>query len=328
MRHFPFTSLFIAVLMLVAIASCKPSLPSDVLSSGKMEDILYDYHLAVAMMQNDVEENGKSSDNMITYRAAILKKHGVTPAEFDSSMVYYMRHTELLHDVYKNLADRLNDETTALGGERNGEDSFGNLSSVGDTANIWRSSTSMVFMPLPTFDHESFTFEADTAFHKGDSFMLDFNAEFIYQDGMRDGVAVLAIQFKNDSVASQMIRIQNKQHYSLTIADRDSLGIKRVKGYFLLNKGNFTSDNSQTTLKLMFIQNIKLVRMHPQKKKEEKEKKDSVVTNRPLTGAPKPLDASNKNDAPAKLEPEAAAPPPPNKVMKMENRKAEPLKVR
>lgn len=328
MRHFSFTSIFVVVLMFLAIVSCKPSLPGDILSSGKMEDILYDYHLAVAMMQNDIEENGKSNDNMLTYRAAILKKHGVTSAEFDSSMVYYMRHTELLHDVYKNLADRLNDETTALGGDRNGADSFGNLSAVGDTANIWRSSTSMVFMPLPSFDHESFTFESDTTFHKGDSFMLDFNAEFIYQDGMRDGVAVLAIQFKNDSVASQMIRIQNKQHYSLTVADQDSLGIKRVKGYFLLNKGNFSSDNSQTTLKLMFIQNVKLVRMHPQKKKEDKEKKDSVEAKRPATSAPKQLDSSSKDAAAAKTEPAAAAPPPPNKIMQVDNRNAEPLKVR
>lgn len=327
MRRFSFTSLFVALLMM-SIASCKPSLPSDILSSDKMEDILYDYHLAVAMMQNDVEENGKSNDNMITYRAAILKKHGVISAEFDSSMVYYMRHTELLHDVYKNLSDRLNDETMALGGERNSENTFGNLSSMGDTANIWRSSTSMIFMPLNTFDHESFILDADTTFHKGDSFMLDFNAEFIYQDGMRDGVAVLAIQFKNDSVASQMIRIQNKQHYSLTVADRDSLGIKRVKGYFLLNKGNFSSDNSQTTLKLMFIQNIKLVRMHPQKKKEEKEKNDSVETKRAVTGVPKSSETLDKENTAPDVESDAAPLPPPTKIMKMDNRNAQPLKVR
>jgi hypothetical protein len=37
----------IAVLCLVAVlASCKPPLPDGVLSEGKMERVLYDFHLA------------------------------------------------------------------------------------------------------------------------------------------------------------------------------------------------------------------------------------------------------------------------------------------
>ena len=75
-----------------AFASCKPSLPRDVLSKGKMTDILFDYHIALAMAQN---EDGGSEKNSLAYREAVLKKHDVTSADFDSSMVYYMRHTEL-----------------------------------------------------------------------------------------------------------------------------------------------------------------------------------------------------------------------------------------
>ena len=90
-----------------AFASCKPSLPRDVLSKGKMTDILFDYHIALAMAQS---EDGGSEKNSLAYREAVLKKHDVTSADFDSSMVYYMRHTELLHDVYKDLAERLDKE--------------------------------------------------------------------------------------------------------------------------------------------------------------------------------------------------------------------------
>ncbi len=32
--------------------------------------------------------------------------------------------------------------------------------------------------------------------------MLDFDSQFIYQDGIRDGLALLAVQFGNDSIAS------------------------------------------------------------------------------------------------------------------------------
>ena len=245
------------------VSSCKPSLPSGVLSKGKMTDILYDYHLALAMAHMD--DNGDKGQSL-AYREAVLRKHDVTSAEFDSSMVYYMRHTELLEDVYKDLTDRYNNEITAMGGSAKEGGEFANLSATGDTANVWNLATSMVFMPVQPFNSTSFDIKVDSTFHKGDRLMLDFDAQFIYQDGMRNGVAMLAVQFGNDSIAQRTIVIQSTQHYSVELSDADSLGIKSVKGYFMLmNDDNGTGVSSQTTLKLMFLEHIKLIRMHPQK---------------------------------------------------------------
>lgn len=249
--------------LLFCVSSCKPSLPSGVLSKGKMTDILYDYHLALAMAHMD--DNGDKGQSL-AYREAVLRKHDVTSAEFDSSMVYYMRHTELLEDVYKDLTDRYNNEITAMGGSAKEGGEFANLSATGDTANVWNLAASMVFMPVKPFNSTSFDIKVDSTFHKGDRLMLDFDAQFIYQDGMRNGVAMLAVQFGNDSIAQRTIMIQNTQHYSVELSDDDSLGIKSVKGYFMLmNDDNGTDVSSQTTLKLMFLEHIKLIRMHPQK---------------------------------------------------------------
>lgn len=249
--------------LLFCVSSCKPSLPSGVLSKGKMTDILYDYHLALAMAHMD--DNGDKGQSL-AYREAVLRKHDVTPAEFDSSMVYYMRHTELLEDVYKDLTDRYNNEITAMGGSAKEGGEFANLSATGDTANVWNLAASMVFMPVKPFNSTSFNIKVDSTFHKGDRLMLDFDAQFIYQDGMRNGVAMLAVQFGNDSIAQRTIMIQSTQHYSVELSDDDSLGIKSVKGYFMLmNDDNGTGVSSQTTLKLMFLEHIKLIRMHPQK---------------------------------------------------------------
>lgn len=249
--------------LLFCVSSCKPSLPSGVLSKGKMTDILYDYHLALAMAHMD--DNGDKGQSL-AYREAVLRKHDVTSAEFDSSMVYYMRHTELLEDVYKDLTDRYNNEITAMGGSAKEGGEFANLSATGDTANVWNLATSMVFMPVKPFNSTSFDIKVDSTFHKGDRLMLDFDAQFIYQDGMRNGVAMLAVQFGNDSIAQRTIMIQSTQHYSVELSDADSLGIKSVKGYIMLmNDDNGTGVSSQTTLKLMFLEHIKLIRMHPQK---------------------------------------------------------------
>ena len=249
--------------LLFCVSSCKPSLPGGILSKGKMTDILYDYHLALAMAHmDDSGDKGQS----LAYREAVLRKHDVTSAEFDSSMVYYMRHTELLEDVYKDLTDRYNNEITAMGGSAKEGGEFANLSATGDTANVWNLAASMVFMPVKPFNSTSFDIKVDSTFHKGDRLMLDFDAQFIYQDGMRNGVAMLAVQFGNDSIAQRTIMIQSTQHYSVELSDDDSLGIKSVKGYFMLmNDDNGTGVSSQTTLKLMFLEHIKLIRMHPLK---------------------------------------------------------------
>lgn len=293
-KSFIYLCFLICIVCLVEMmASCKPSLPGDVLSKGEMTDILYDYHLALSMAHN---KDGGDKGESLTYREAVLRKHDVTSAEFDSSMVYYMRHTELLKDVYKDLADRLGKETESLGGSGNAGGTLVTLSANGDTANVWKYASSMVFTPIQPYNEFSFKLEADTAFRKCDCFMLDFDSQFIYQDGIRDGIALLAVEFANDSVAQSIVHISGSQHYSLQVKDSENLGIKKVKGYFMLSNGGFaTSESSETTLKLMFLDHIRLIRMHA--KKEDKSKnaasKDSIKVDSmksiPRNNAERPL---------------------------------------
>lgn len=259
-----FIGVLMAICSLACLQSCKPSTPSQYLSEGKMEDILYDIHLAEAM--SNVSATGADTAIMLSYREAVLKKHEVTSAEFDSSMVYYMRHTKLLHDIYVRLGDRLTAEAQSLGADVNELNRYGAVE-MGDTANVWNGPGSLVFSANAPFNYSAFEVPVDSGFHKGDKLMLEFNSQFLFQDGMRDGIAVLAVTFKNDSVYANNLHVSSSQRYSLQVEDRDSLGIKSVKGYFLLNPGDYNSGNSSlTTLKMMFIQNIKLIRLHPQKK--------------------------------------------------------------
>lgn len=312
--------------------ACKPSTPGDVLSSGKMEDILYDYHLAIAMADNDEENRGVNS---ILYKEAVFRKYDITEAEFDSSMVYYMRHTEQLHKIYNNLTERFNAEAVRLGANVSDMNRFGELSSKGDTMNIWNGARSLVFFTSKPLNCYNFEIKADSSYHKGDCIMLDFDSQFIYQDGMRDALAVLAIQFSNDSVGAQLVHVQNSQHYSLQVQDNDTLGIKAVKGYFLLNRGDFSSEESSslTTLKLMFLENIRMIRMHqkpvaspdPLSKPNsttsdslhKNRKADSTVAVEPIDAKPlnpQPIPQAGKPLRPIAVDEKMKVMPPPNKL--------------
>ena len=84
-----FLAFCVMALILSIAVSCKPSVPSTFISPDDMEDLLYDYHLADALAG---QAKGDYAENVIAYRAAVLKKYGVSQEKFDTSMVYYMRH--------------------------------------------------------------------------------------------------------------------------------------------------------------------------------------------------------------------------------------------
>ena len=162
--------------VLLTLAACKPSVPDRYIQPEEMEEILYDYHLAGAMSTNAMMPGG---DQEYAYRLAALQKHGVTQAAFDSSMVYYMSNTQLLRGIYERLSKRLEAEEVALGGTAT---QYAHLSSTGDTANIWTAERSLVLTNRLPYNLCSFELKADTAFHRGDRLMLDFDTQFIFQD--------------------------------------------------------------------------------------------------------------------------------------------------
>lgn len=248
------------------LMGCKPKVPKGVIQPGKMEKILYDYHLAEGMAYATGDYTNSEQKRM-EYRKAVFEKHNVTQAEFDSALVYYYRHADKLHDIYVNVSKRLEDESVALGAHPNQETTgqFGNLTTVGDTALIWNEVSSAVLMPYPPFNVVSFSTKADSAFHKGDKVLLNFDTHFIFQEGSKDAVAYLAIVFSNDSVATQVLHLYSDSHYSLQLPDANNVGIKEVKGFVGLMKGQ---NNDSETLKLLSLSNIIVIRMRETKKEQ------------------------------------------------------------
>ena len=221
-----------------------------------MEKILYDYHLADAMPQ---QAEGGYEKNAFEYRAAVLKKYNVSQGEFDSSMVYYMRHTVELHTMYQHISDRMQEEANKLGAS-----SSSGITAAGDSADVWNGERSLALIPNEPYNLYSFNLTPDTTFHKGDKLLLNFKSDFIFQDGMRDGVVVLSVVLGNDSVTSNVSHISSPTPMSLMISDNDSLGIKKIRGFFMLSK-SMDANTSSTTLKLMSIHDIQLIRIHPAK---------------------------------------------------------------
>lgn len=239
-----------------ALMSCKPSIPSEYLSKDDLADILYEYHIAEQLFN---QQRGDSL-TLVSYRANILKKHGVTDDEFQATMRYYTRHTKLLHDVYEALSDRIDKEIVAQGGSSSSLGAFTAGAAGSDTASIWNRDRCFVLAPFALSNTYGFDIEADSAFHKGDRIMLDCDIHFMYQEGMHDAMLMMSVQYSNDSINCQTTRMTSSSHYSMMVEDNGRLGIKRIRGFFYLT--NDINNRLSTAMRFAVLTNIRMLRMH------------------------------------------------------------------
>lgn len=311
--------------ILLLIVGCKPTVPSSYIQPDDMEDILYDYHLAVSMGQND----GASDVQKKAWQLAVLKKHGVDEKEFNRSMLYYMRHTERMHDIYENLAERFGEEARALGASDAELGQYGTIASRGDTADVWTGRKTLMLNPYAPYNKYTFNLKVDTAYHKGDRLVLSFDSQFILQDGMRNLVVGLVVTFANDSTVQQVHPVSGDMRETLMVEDHDSIGIKAVRGFFLLGRSN---PAPTTTLTLFFAENIKLMRIHAQNRKPLEGDSNPMNPNTPIRtvgGNPAPdhrIEGAPSPTPPSPQPPTPSPPAPPEQNARPANPAAQPMK--
>lgn len=248
-------SILFVLTVVIFVSSCKPQVPSKYLQPDEMEDILFDYHIAMGM----ISDKDTCDFQKRLYEISVLKSHGVSEADFDSSLVYYTRHADRFQAIYENLSKRLSDEAVSLGASASDVGNFGSAANTNDTANIWKETASYVLTTEAPYNVESFALQADTAYHKGDKFIFSFDTQFIFQDGYKDGIAMMAVRFSNDSVATRVVHISESSHYDVVVSDDDRLGVKEIRGFICLQN---PPNSSSTTMRLMFVSNIRLIKCH------------------------------------------------------------------
>ena len=196
---------YIFVMML--ILACTPTVPDEYIQPDDMEDILFDFHVAQAMSNNPGIGNGDVRKQV--YINAVLQKHGVSEADFDSSLVYYYSRADKLKDIYAHVSERLNIEAKNIGAAVGDINRYSQYSTTGDTANIWNQQTDVMLIPRPTMNRFDFTVKVDSTFKKGDSFMFQYMSEYIWQSGSKDVTVCFVCKYEGDSI------IQTVNHLSM-----------------------------------------------------------------------------------------------------------------
>lgn len=263
------TRLLLAIVMLW-VAGCKSEVPEGVMDEDTMEDVLYDYHLAQTLSENitarEISGESKAKYTKHYYIRSVLEKHGLTQKDFDTSLEYYTRHSDLLLDIYKRLNERLSADA---GTSANSGSLFNNLAS-NDTTDIWQGSRSYL---LTSTGRNYMTFEqpVDTMLKAGDKVMFHFQPSWIYREGAKKGVVQLSLVYANDTVVASKTNFSNSRVQEITMTvGRDSL--IAVRGLV------YQQEEWSNRPKLLVLNEVSLIRFR-EKEKASEENTDSTATD-------------------------------------------------
>ncbi len=225
------------------------------MSKGKMKDVLYDYHLAQAMLST-IPESERSSNQ--DYIDAVLRKHGITQEDFDSSLVYYNVNAEDLKDIYSDLRQRFEEENQTLQLQTGNSEMAVAVSHGSDTTNLWTGQRVVVLRNRNLQNVEQFTFKADSSFHPADHFLLFANINLKHEPGLGTDYQLtmaLTLRNKEGKSFSKVETYTQSGRHQMEVSQAVPKDIEEVSGFFYY-RGKKGGRN------FALIDNIALVRMH------------------------------------------------------------------
>lgn len=240
-------------LLMILAASCKVKRPDEVLPESTMENLLYDYHIAKAMGDNlPYNENYKK----VLYTDAVFKKHATTKAEFDSSMVWYTRNTEVLAKVYEKVSKKLKAKQNVINHLISIRDKKPMTSEPGDSIDVWAWQRMQRLTGMPMNNKLTFVLPSDSNFRERDTLVWKVRYRFIEDtpDSTLSALMAMQITYENDSIISEMKTITSSGVESIYLQS-DTLGdIKEIKGFIYYPR--------EKTPRTLITDQITLMRYH------------------------------------------------------------------
>ena len=232
---------------LAFMTSCGKEIPSDIIQPLKMEKVLYDYHLSMGVSSN------MNNAEKEACKKFVFQKHGISEAEFDSSMVWYTRETKELTAIYNNLDRKFNQEHKQIERLLESREEASNHTSVsGDTVDVWRKNN-LYWLTSRDFNKRmEFEIKPDTTFHKKDEFRWEMQYSFFSPGEAIMGMNVI---YMNDSVISTLRKVNESGTQSIILKNTPEEEIQSINGFIYVPKDSVNQPN-------ILVHHIALTRYH------------------------------------------------------------------
>ena len=244
------------LLMVVTLLSCDKA-PRGIIPESDMVDLVADLHKADAYIDNYPSQFPDDSTKMLL-KQSIFKKHGVTQADYDTSLVWYAHNMDVYTDVYRRVINQLKNDYSN-GGKKGyvasaNEDGTSRLaqpyhSVSGDSADLWTMSRMWVLPQGLKAGYIPFDYSTDKEHRNGDCYELKYKS--ISTAGAIS--ALLAVDY-SDGGTSYVHRSSTSSGWNRIVVHSDSMRtVSRIYGYF---------NYKLMPLGISYLDSVQIIRTH------------------------------------------------------------------
>lgn len=244
----------LAVGSLAMLAACTVKVPSHIIQQQEMEDLLYDYHMMQAMAG---DLGGGNNLTRKQYEQYVFDKHGITEAEFDTSLAWYMRNTRRLEEVYRKLGARLTAQKEALAATMLPNQRAEQVSKAGDSVNVWPDYRLLRMTDSPIHNRLTFSLSADSNYHVRDSFVWQMDALFLTDTLPASRAAISLTLFLDKDTIGRTALIDSTGSYMLTLHCDSDFVLKDIVGNIYYHPTTLDQPCSD-----LLLSRISLIRIH------------------------------------------------------------------
>ena len=241
-------------LLAVMLSGCRLKRPENVLSPKKMEQFLYDYHLAQAISQELPKEDKYTTNAYIDWA---YKKNGITKDQFEASLVWYTRYPKEFTKIYKHLSNRIDDEYKAVSHSLSQiEKKSFNIQS-GDSVDLWYLDRTALLNTSVYMDRLTYKINKDTTFHKGDTLCLNLSGTFVSPDSVVPAYAYISLSaYYGDSVSTADTILYGNGKVGLSVSLDNEKDITSISGSI-----NYL-DSTCNLNSILVLSGLELMRYH------------------------------------------------------------------
>ena len=212
---------------------CCSSRPEGVLGQSAMVDLMADMHKAEAVI--DMNSAAFNNDSLKkAMRQSVLMKHGVSQAQFDTTLVWYGHHAKQYDEMYEDVLKRLEEESQELSNVkgpvlREGMAQVKRYPSAGDSADVWSKRRVWVISNSGVEDNAiMFDFKTQSDNKKGDRYNLSFK----FTNSSNNELEVFLGADYADGSMSYIYRVSGIEGINRYVLQGDSTKeVRRVFGY-------------------------------------------------------------------------------------------------
>ena len=212
------------------IASCS-RVPKHIISEQKMRVVLYDMLIAEAMVET-MQDSFPTNDDREPVFDAVFRKHRLTQADYDTSLIWYGKHMDLYMSIYKLVLRDVNAKINALG-EIKPSAISGDISAQ-DSVDVWIYPRNMIFKPERVFNAMTFDINPETFYSSGSSYIFEVSVWGIPPELKHKPILHLSVVHA-DTIISVEKNITCDGYHEAVIHTKDTKQAQRIYGYIYMN---------------------------------------------------------------------------------------------